>query len=415
MNRSMIARLLPLCLFSSLALANGTTAFVTPTTQILTMTGLSLIDVSATSKTIFTGTQTLTFNRADTDFAAVSLPSVTIPFGRYVAAKLAFNGIKQIKISGNKLTTTSNTGGFNAGVQVTSVGAAGSDGTASSSVSVSAGTGNLINYTWQAGGNATQTTYFSGVYCIDSSQSNCKSTDTFVNSASVALYLMMDLYNSVPVDGSVGALDNHAVTLPIVTIGKPGAAIHMSSNGSLNGSNGTELSFVFDSNGKLINIPISNTSAATSFCTGNGNAGNVTAGPSGVTIPTADASGSNMMFVATTTSAGTGTIQYVAAGPNPGQSGGTRGIQNVTGWKQSVDQTVSIQCIADSAGTPAGLGYTYPTGTGSAGGTTTLTIVRIVDPGNVLGTCTSSSPGYVSGSSGVCASPTIATASDHYL
>ena len=262
--------------------------------------------------------------------------SLAIPYGRYVGASVQYDGVKQVKISGNRVTTT--------------------------------GGGSLVG-----------------------------------------LYLVMDLYNSVNIDGVLGALDDHAYTLPILLIGKPGAAIHMTTNGP-----GAELSFIFDAQGVLMAAQ-SNASGAGSFCTGNGYASDVTAGPSGVTIPTAGPSGHNQMMVSSTDSTGTGKIRYVAAGPNPSAAGGQRGIQVVTGWKQPVDQTVTIQCVADSAVTPAGLGFTYPYGTGSAGAPVTATIVRIIDPANILGTCTSGSPGLVAGSSGVCASPIIATSGDHYF
>ena len=54
--------------------------------------------------------------------------------------------------------------------------------------------------------------------------------------------------------------------------------------------------------------------------------------------------------------------------------------------------SVTVSCPADSAATPANLGESYTGGSG-ASGSSTFTVQRIVDPSNILGTCSSGTCG----------------------
>jgi hypothetical protein len=95
-----------------------------------------------------------------------------------------------------------------------------------------------------------------------------------------------------------------------------------------------------------------------------------------------------------------------------------KGLISLPGWKQAVNNTVASTCSDDTTGSLGG--YSYTGGncavSGKSIGALTYSIVRIADPNNILGTCTSS---FITGQTSSCAASgatatTFMTQSDGY-
>jgi hypothetical protein len=259
--------------------------------------------------------------------------------------------------------------------------------------------------------------YFTSPLCVaDSSQSGCKTGDYIFTSdglvspkvpsgqaaVSFQIHLMLDLFNSVVVDkdtGQITSLANFGVV-----VGRPGAAIHMYS-ASTNGV--SDVSMLFGPDKSLLTAYVSGFPGSstgtwgnnfTHLCQGSNNAA-ITAAPANAPVS------SGIVFFNifdSSANSGLGKLQVPATSScMDASSCNSNGVNVFNNFLQGVNNNATGNCLADSAATPAYLGYTYTGGSGnSSSGTDTLPIVRIVDPGNLFNICTSN---FVSGSTGSCA------------
>jgi hypothetical protein len=236
---------------------------------------------------------------------------------------------------------------------------------------------------------------------VTKDRNRCLSTDTVVDASlvtSVPIYLTLDLYNSVQVSdsGPQGSILTH-VNDPIPTLGSLGSAVHLSSTTGTGATKAySEATVVFTPAGTLQWITMNTMGIYSS------NAGR--SGNCGVQVVTGTYKGSQLCLNDSSL-AGTGTTTFpIGAECSPGSCTAGRGLVSLVGWKQAVTNTVTSGCVDDTSGSISNNIYVGGNCTKDPlVGSITYTIVRVVDPSNIMGVCTS---GYVTGQTGTCAGGT---------
>jgi len=386
----------------------STTGSVTPSELTVTFTSVNLISDSNQYSQVISGTFPVVFKRTDSDMTAVSFGSINVPAGRYIGVSLGMNFTYSVKLNGDRYRGTT-TGSISSGTQLYSVG---SDARAANSISTSGTATTMTNLLATGTTNSTSGTtqsYFGTPICVASDSSStgtvtgsssttagtssggtvCKSGDKVLGTGNAPLpnlYVMMDLYNSVAVDASNMALAINN-TYPVPMLGQPGAAIH------LQNSNGAEWMAIFGSDKSLLATRGFWSSSSTNGAPTGGNYVTATAAPSGQSINS---------YGPTTISSydATSDVLKTPMGDCPGSTCTSSGLLTLTGTATTnAGSTITASCSSDATGA---LGYSYTGancfGHGQAVTVPTYTVVRIVDPNNLFGHCSSSSPGYVTGS-----------------
>ncbi|MBL7716450.1 MAG: hypothetical protein JNL01_13375 [Bdellovibrionales bacterium] len=358
----------------------ATTGYVTPSEMTITFTELRLIKSDNKQLTLLSGTFPHTFKKSDSGFASVSLSSIIAPAGRFVGVQVCYNTERTVKLSGDKYHGTNGATCSNGNnLQTTGTGSA----VAAAAVSVGSGTGNTLSgFTVGNGTNNCSASYFARPVCVTSDSSSCESGDSVVLTGTTVpnLNLLLDMYNSVGVDCSDGSLDSHIAVYPYPTIGNPGAAFHFKYAGATDTAN---MTLLFSSDRKLLYSAAwgTSTSSTAKFCSGNGFV-TATSAPAGAYLnaygPTAVQSYDS----------GSSLVQFAAGNCGSGSTCTSNGINQVNGFPASVAGTVTVGCVADSAATPANLGFGYTAGAGVSG-TVSWNVQRITDPSNIFGVCAS--------------------------
>ena len=184
--------------------------------------------------------------------------------------------------------------------------------------------------------------------------------------------MILDLYQSVGIDGTKMTLDPHVANYPYATLGAPGAAVHLT--GGSAGAYG-HVSLIFSGTKQLLYAASFGTGSVPGFCAGV-SAVTATAGP--------QVNSYGPSWVQKFDSA-TGIAQYAAGGCSNGSSCTSGGLMTVTPTVPGTvvignAQPFNVTCTSDSGGA---LSYTYTGGSGTAG-TTAFTAVKVIDPGNIF-------------------------------
>ncbi len=387
---------------------------VTPTAVTFTFNSISLVAGASDYRSLTTSTSTKTFRRADPDFEGTTLSDVDVPYGRYTGLSVCYQSALQILLDGVTYQgyAAASPGGVDFGTRLWT--------TASGVTATDPGT--AAPYTYVPEGSSAQwctTDKFMKTLCVVESASDaasdCKPGDDVYTAQgklvaagdggqttdaqlTLRLYLMTDLYNSVEVDPSTLAVrwgpSIHA------TVGEPGAALHLTATDGQR--NTADVGFLFAPDSSLIWAQYSKTDGAAypGMCAGQSSV-YLTAQPA-----TASFDIPGICPIGLFDAAQGMVIGPILGGPCLDESDSTQcvvvGDNRTTGLLQGVDRTAQLTCIPDSQGPFEAMGYAYRTSPQFAGdgSSVPLTIARIVDPGNLLGTCTS---GFVEGHSGTCA------------
>jgi hypothetical protein len=341
----------------------------------MTFTQLKLIQATSTVSTDHTvvladGSFPVTFKKADQDFFATTLDEVVVPEGRYAGVQICYQSQVGVKVSAETYKGLNGTA-FSDGASVTT-------SSSSSATLATSGTAVSTQFTPNNLGQCSET-YFPKVACVTSSESDCQSSDMFVNTGSAlpTLNILVDLRHAVTVDANAGTIENTNFR-PYALLGSPGAGVHLSySNATGSGSEEGDVSVLLDREKRVIyasgltNVGLSPGLAG--FC-------------SGVSY-VADNSGSLVNASKIDTSgANAGRLQYAASR----QNNVSEGVLTVSNLFAAAASNVTVTCVADDLADPAYLGFAYPKGAGKAGSTTTWKVQRVVDPTNITGNCASS-------------------------
>ena len=384
---------------SKAGLFNG---WATPTSLTYNFTSMNLNSDSATSATLISTPFSVTFKRTDTDFASTSLANIAVPYGRYVSVGLCSTGVTTVNMNGVKFDGQNNAGGLNLGDVIYT-------GKADNSVGSIKTTGPAVDLTFTDPYAGCAVTVFPSPVCVtDTSQTGCKPGDLIYTStgattntqgdgkgvntakASFKVNLMLDLYDSVTMDGSSSGLNVTQISNVIPVVGDPGAAIHLTKHVSLTGT--FNASMLFGADKKLLTLFISQIGSGTSgtplthSCRGSDL----------VAITGASVNNPYSFLSSVSTTANTNKGQLMAPIANACQTPATCnsvGTEQIDNFIQTAGNNATIQCVADSATAPLAtnvFGMPYVGGAGATAGSDTADIVRIVDPGNVFGVCTTS-------------------------
>jgi hypothetical protein len=350
----------------------------------ITFTEADIISSDNHNLTLLSGNFPTTFHKTDTDFAAIALGGITAPEGRFIGVRVCYNTDRTVKLTGATYHGAAGAGGLVDGSTISTTGT--STAISNNSITVSTAAGNALSgYVVGNGTNNCSSSYFATPVCVTNDASHCQTGDKHIDPGTVVpnLNIMLDLFNSVGVDGANLTLDNHIPIYPYPTIGTPGASMHLTDT---SGSNIANVSLLFGNDKALLYTSAYSNNTFTGLCGGVGFV-SVTAGPAGAFMnsygPTAVQSFNSS----------TGKLQFATGNCGTSNTCVSSGI-NVL---DNVNQTdaghgggpVNISCVADSAATPPYLGFTYTSGAGN-GGPAAFTISKIVDPANVLGHCASS-------------------------
>ena len=396
-------------LSASQAFALSYNGWVTPTYLTYNFTGLNLNNAAGTATSLISTPFSVTFKRTDTDFVSVKIQDVSVPFGRYVSVGLCQTGTVIVNLNGVKYDGKNNTSGLNFGDTLYTKKADNSAGSVATS-------GPAVDLSFTGGNGAgCSAVYFPSPVCVtDSSQSGCQANDLiytssgsaanatgkegsgYVANATLKVNLLVDLYDSVTLDGTSTGMNVVLVPNVLAVIGDPGAAVHLNvkATASTDAFNG---SFLFGADKSLLAGTLSQAGGATggtplaNICQGGNNVA-VTATPNGSVTQQYAHVGS----VSTSANSSQGQIQMPTVSSCQSLSScNSAGVSQISKFIQAAGNNATIKCIADTSATPSMLGYTYTGGTGgtNAGTANSANIVRIVDPKNIFGVC-SSSPCY---------------------
>lgn len=389
---------------------------VTPTSVAFTFTQIAIVSESNQQITLTTGPTTTTFHRTDPDFEGATLSDVAIPYGRYAAINVCYQARVPVLLDGVTYQgyAASSPGGLPHGAQLWT--------TPSGVTATNPGT--AVEYAYVPGGPNTQYCTgetFQSILCVVESASDaagdCNPGDevyaaqgkvvpvgdggqmTVDADVTLQIYLLTDLYNSVDIEPY--SLAVNSVPSIHVTVGRPGAAVHLTATDGVR--NTADVGFLFGPDKSLMWADYSKTddSAYPGMCNGQSSV-YLTAQPpsSSFQLPNVYPVGEFDPLLS-----GGAVIGPILGGecedtsdPNQCQ---VIGDNETTGILQSVDEQAQLTCIPDSQGPFEAMGYQYRTAsrTGGDGSSVALTISRIVDPSHLLGTCTSH---FVSGSTGTC-------------
>jgi hypothetical protein len=367
---------------------SSTTGQVTPNALRITFTKATLIKSDNSQVEVFNGSFATEFTRSGTAFAAIPLTTINVPTGTYIGVIIGFSDAYEVKLDGDAYIG-STAGGFAKG-----------DPLCTATASTNAKTAGTVTEVAAAACTPQYVTIPAVSNCTD-----CSSTTYFSQSVEVTtsstpnISILIDLYQSIYVDGSDGSLSRGAV-YPFVVLGTPGAAIHLASLTS-NSDGSRNVSVLFGSDKKIHSVAT----------WGGGGSGTVAPGPVGGNWVTATAgTGINAygptMFADLDSTAANGTLKF-PMGNCPGTTCTSSGLATITGLLQAVGSTAAFTCSADTTGA---LGYTYTGGDCSSVTTGNMKITRIIDPQNLFNICTTSG--------GVCSatsSDISGTSSDGYL
>ena len=410
-----LAFLLPLVAMSGRAGASDPNisrdGVVTPTTVTYTFNSVGIFDVDNKENLLVTDPFTYSFNRADANFAPVKLQDVLVPFGRYTNLNVCFNTQVQIKIDGGIFSGHSNTA-INSGDAIYTTSATNSAGAVSHT---NPGTAVATTISVSTSAQNCAQNFSPKPLCItESGTTGCQPGDVVETApvvqtadagpqadVSFSIFLLLDLDHAVFIDSTTGQIQDVANVQ--VTVGQPGAAIHLSAPPDSDG-NTADVGMLFGPDKSLLAVQAVKIYDASrpGMCDGSA-AVPITAAPAGSPLPI------GIDFIGLLNSSGTGDLQVPASGAcEPGDTCMSNGVNHFTGFIQAVGESAAVTCGADSAATPPFLGYTYLGGPGGDGSTVTLPIVRIVDPGNIFGICDEThSP--VAGATGTCSAVTGST------
>lgn len=367
------------------AVLNG---FVTPASVAFKVESMGLLDTAGNTVTVSSTGGSVTFSATGRDFAQAQFSSITIPEGRYVGATVSYDTSREITLDGFKYQ------GLN--------GSSGSDGQYMCSTSNaysfqnSATCSSVDPFTLTVSGGSNRT-YFAKVACVTTSARQsmvCQSGDNFLDSsipANRVLNLMMDLYNSLLIDPSStavnNALNNQGNLYPVATLGKPGAAVHLSTHsGSGNAPQG-EVTLLFDANKTLLGtftFVVGGSGSVPGFCAGTGYAP-ATSAPAGSFL-----NSWGLTFVGQYDSS-TGAVAFVTNNGSNNTTG--TGMMLLKDIRQVAGTSIVMDCLTDSstgitswdsAFSPY-LGYTYTANPGNHSGSATINLVKMTDPNSIFG------------------------------
>jgi hypothetical protein len=374
---------------------------VTPTELTYHFTRITM--VSADGKYIDLSSQpfTFTFRRSDPDLAGVPLQDVAIPSGRYVGIQICYRNQEQVKLDAVRYDGPDGAR-FRHGDLVSST-AQGVVAAPATAVAVSYGAG---DQDWCSGSR------FVDPVCVAGS-TPCQSHDRVLDAratdggveADLVVNMLVDLFHAVVVDADSGAVQY--VPNPFVTLGTPGAAIHMTTWDDATRTVG-DVSILFGPEGQLI---AEMTSKWPEFGLG---LGGMCPGPNAVmvTAPLPDGSyPDGPVYVGNFDDGGTGALQVPAMGGACMDISDTTqclsyGINELNGFLQPPGNLATERCLADADADPPylGLSYRHVAAGGGDGSTVSMSIVRVVDPSNRFGICRAGDPTEVVGRAGTCSS-----------
>ena len=380
---------------------------VTPTSVTYVFNSAQLTMMDGENYGLFQNPVAHTFKKTDPDFANETLKDITIGYGRYKSISLCFNTNIVLTVHAAKYNGRSgaliNKGDFVFGQ---------ANGRVST---VNPGTLNFLNVSVSSHAQNCTTTYFKKPLCVvaDGQNNNCESGDDIFTAegqinpntgeldlglgAAVKLQisLLMDMLNGVIINADTGEV----TTAPKVSIvlGNPGAAIHL---GKWDNDGATDVSMIFSNDKTLLSVVSSEYPGSHSpgFCSGQSNAF-VTTVPAGSSLP------ENSINFITFFNELSGKVSYptVAACPDENNCSpvGFNIFDNVI---QEVSSSANVKCVDENdADIPAVLlDYGYVSVGAGEAGTQSLEIQRIIDPTNLLGICSTGSPGLMAGRTGVC-------------
>lgn len=367
--------------------------YVTPAKVTMTVTSIGLLDAAAGATVNISTTSTeISFSATDSDLAQTKFSTISIPEGRYLGAVIGYSTNRSITLNGYKYQ------GVN--------GTAGSDGQYMCS--------STTGYTFQNTATCTSPTalaltingganrsYFASPICITTTAkqaATCKTGDTFLDAgtaSNLTINVMLDLYNTLSIDPdgyTANIVNNQGNLYPYITLGGPGAAVHLSSHAAGNVAQ-NEITLLFDGSKKLINTFTFGPSSA-GFCGGTGYV-TATAAPTGSVLNTWGPT-----FVGSYNST-TGKAAFISNGAVGTAGTSTGGIMVLGDLRKVAGSAISMNCYADSDTAhltawdplfPAYLGFAYGAGPGASDQTTSsINLVKMTDPSGIFGvaTCTS--------------------------
>jgi len=365
------------------------TGFVTPAAWRFSVNKMSMIRHDNTRFVMHEGALEATFERASNDLIYVGLKKIDIPEGRYVGASLCFEAQPQVLLSGQNYQGQS-VNGFSTGTGLFSSAVS---AFAANALSTSAPAASGYLSAFQFFQDTCVDLYFTTSVCVRTGGASCKSFDRVIDpSVSMPHFtLFMDMQHSVGVDANQRSLTLTHSAFPVLLLGTPSVAINLHGQ---QGDNYGNITLILDSDKKLLHAR-SYGNLTTGFC----------AGSPGISVTGAVEGSYRNGFGPTAVSilnAFTGRVQF-AAGNCTSLNTDCRssGIVTLDSIYKEIGQTVTGNCVPDTAADPAFLNYTYTAGAGSSGSISWI-VARIVDPNQVLGTCNSTKSGYQTGTNNQC-------------
>lgn len=396
--------------------------WVTPTSMTYNFTSMAIDSAAGGQSTLISTPFSVTFNRTDANFASTTVSNVSVPFGRYTGVNLAYASTVGITLNGVKFDGDGN---YNCSSPPSPISPGATLYTASA-----ANVAGAINTTGPAVAlnfaNPSQavTGYFPSPICVtDSSQSACQAGDLVFTSSgaaanskgngkgmgaagvSLTINLLVDLYDSVSLDGGSGLVLN----IPNIAVvpGVPGAAVHLTVPQTASGGTvpfNASLLFGPDKSLLVAQITQGNGGVGGSPLTHSCQGGNNIA----ITGASSNTPYEQLGAVSTSADSGKGQVLFPVANTCSSvsvcNSNGTEQIDNIF---QAVGNNATLQCVADSSSSyqTTNFSASYTGGAGAGAGSDQATIVRIVDPNNLFGACASSP----------CVDTTIASGAGGYL
>ena len=374
--------------FATFSTAHGA---VTPSGIKVTITSVKLTN-SQTKKviSIFDGSYDVEFTRAGSAFAEIPITTITVPVGVYDSVTLSFNSAYQVKLNGDTYFGNGGSLSTNTAIYTTSA----VDGRGNGAVTSTAGTATYVSNVTATGVNSGgkitgTTTKFAIPACVAVDKTKCTGGSRWVGGDGVTLpniNILLDLYQAIVVDGSNLSLAQSNYTLPFAMLGAPGAAVHISGvNGGPPTTGNSNITMIFAPDKSFLY-------AATM------SAGTTSVGPTGGSTAFVNPSGTSgtesAIFVGDFDTS-SGQVRFVTGSCTGNGGCFSNGLVTLNNILQSVGSSVTYTCTSDTTGA-LGVAYTGGTCTHSAGNGN-MKIARIIDPGNIFGTCATGTCAATSG------------------
>jgi hypothetical protein len=229
--RSLICSLVALSSAQALAISQG--GLVTPTSVIITVQKIYLIDGEDHTILLWDGNKEIEFTRSGESFAVINIDDILMPAGRYKGVRLDFLYYSKVKLDGVKFYGAAGDS-FAAGDTLYTT-AGGSALTANAATKV-VGTAQYVSGVGPANSTGipdasvdTTFSYFTQTQCVAPAAEQCKAGDLWAkegDSKAPSVNVMYDIFQSIRIDGDDGTI-TRAPQKPFGVLGEPGAAIHL--------------------------------------------------------------------------------------------------------------------------------------------------------------------------------------------